>query len=199
LILVVHADPPEAVGRVAARSAADALLRAEVATWLGVPADDVTVGRLCPRCGSAAHGRPLVAGRYAALAPRVSVSRGGGRLVVALTDEGLVGVDVVSLADVEGEAARRTADALRLPLDTPESTLAQEWARVEAVLKATGQGLAVDPPEAGRVPDVHDSAVDVGPGLACHVAVLAAEPPGPVEVRAAPAAPRGTTMPRTAP
>jgi 4'-phosphopantetheinyl transferase len=195
LILVVHADPPETLGRVAARSEADALLRAEVAAWLGVRADEVAVGRLCPRCGSAAHGRPLVTGRYAALAPRLSVSRGGGRLVVALTDEGLVGVDVVALADVTGEAARRTADALRLPLETPEATLAEEWARAEAVLKATGQGLAVDPPEAGRVPDVQAVAVDLGPGLVCQVAVLSAAPPGPVEVRAAAAAPRDTTTP----
>jgi len=199
LILVVHADPPETRGRVAARSAADDLIRNEVAAWLGASVDEVDVGRLCPHCGSAEHGRPLITGRYAAQAPRVSVSRAGGRLVVALTDEGPVGVDAVTLAEVTGAAARRSADALQLPQDTPEDTLADEWARAEAVLKATGQGLAVDPSEARRVPGVRCTRVALDPALACQVAVLSAQALGPVEVRAAAAAPRGRATPRTAP
>jgi hypothetical protein len=69
------------VNRADLRELAHTLLREE----LGASA----VGRLCPRCGSAEHGRPYAAG----VAARVSVSYATGLVAVAWA-EGPVGVDV---------------------------------------------------------------------------------------------------------
>ncbi len=197
MILVVHADPPESFGRVDVRSGADDLIRAEVAGLLDVAPDDVHVGRLCPRCGSAGHGRPRVTGAYAANAPHVSISRAGGRVVVALTHQGPVGVDAVALADLTDDAAPRTAAALGLPDDTAVRTVAEQWSLAEAVLKATGQGLSVDPSESREVVGVRASPVDLGPGLVAHVAVATTTPLEQVVVRAARAAPRDEATRRT--
>jgi 4'-phosphopantetheinyl transferase len=64
----------------------------------------------------------------------VSVSYLPGWTVVAVTREyGRIGVDAVP------------ADAAGLERVLPGETDARDWARVEAVLKADGRGLAVDP------------------------------------------------------
>jgi phosphopantetheinyl transferase len=69
------------VNRADLRELAHTLLREE----LGASA----VGRLCPRCGSAEHGRPYAAG----VAARVSVSYATDLVAVAWAD-GPVGIDV---------------------------------------------------------------------------------------------------------
>jgi hypothetical protein len=65
------------------RALAHAVLRDELGA--------VSVGRLCPRCGSGEHGRPYVVteGR----APQVSMSYAEGLVAVAWAD-GPVGVDI---------------------------------------------------------------------------------------------------------
>lgn len=74
------------------------------------------VTRLCPRCGSVAHGRPHVRGAH------LSLSYADGLVLVAVATVP-VGVDV--------EPGR------------------PDWARAEAVLKCTGEGLRGEPDETG--------------------------------------------------
>ena len=90
-----------------------------------------TVTPLCPDCGGD-HGMPVVAeqGRW------VSLSRAGGLVAVAFSTAGPVGVDLESREAV----ARHPAQGLRHPDAT-------EWTTKEAVLKADGRGLRVDPAE----------------------------------------------------
>lgn len=83
----------------------------------------------CPSCGGE-HGRVRVEGADAA----VSVSYAAGWTVVAMTQEyAAIGVDAVP------------ADATGLERVLPGGGDALSWARVEAVLKADGRGLAVEP------------------------------------------------------
>lgn len=72
------------------------------------------VVRLCRWCGSDAHGRPVVVGASAS----VSIAYADRLVAVAWAPTGPVGIDV------EGLGADR-----------------QEWTRIEALLKATGEGL----------------------------------------------------------
>lgn len=127
------------------------LARTAVGSWAGVTAGSVELHRRCPRCGSRAHGRPSASWRSVpddarwTAPPHLSLSRTAGTVVVATTRADEVGIDVerptgrvfdgfddvVLGADearaVDGEAQLRT------------------WVRKEAVLKAVGCGLDVDP------------------------------------------------------
>jgi len=139
----------------ARRATADALLRRTVAALRGVPDDAVVVTRRCPRCGSGRHGAPQarVAGAGAGTATgeiAVSVSRAGGLTVVAACDAPVLGVGV----DVE--PLDRPTAGLAAVLDGRPGAAADDelrrWVRVEAVLKAAGVGLAVDPGEVAADP-----------------------------------------------
>jgi 4'-phosphopantetheinyl transferase len=115
---------------------ADAALRAHVALVTGAEPDDVEVGRRCPRCGSAEHGRP-----WASHGVHVSLARSGPHLVTAVSTVGPVGVDVESLAQVE--RAWDDVSALVEPENLPSGTArAGLWCRTEAVLKRDGNGVA---------------------------------------------------------
>lgn len=98
-----------------------ALLRATVAERLGVRPVEVVVDRTCSDCGGG-HGRPRILGPGSAL-PWVSVSHSGVLVVVAISTDGPIGVDVQRVAD----------------LADPEE--AGAWVRGEARLKA-GRGDA---------------------------------------------------------
>lgn len=96
----------------------------------------------CPACG-ADHGRIHVDGADAA----VSVSYvEGWAVAVAAWGHERVGVDAVPV-DAGGLERVLPDDAgERAVMSAPSSTApARAWARVEAVLKADGRGLAVDP------------------------------------------------------
>lgn len=118
--------------------------------------DEIEIRQRCARCGGP-HGRPtvVVAGRRS---PFVSWSSSGDRTVVVV-DRSPVGVDAVGHEDLVS------------------------WARTEAVLKATGHGLDVDPAlleiasgrvrrwdGPGRRPRLHVTDVDLGSGLVGAVA-----------------------------
>jgi len=120
----------ETAGRVdrAARTAAgrDAL-REIAAEIVGADPADVTVRARCATCGGA-HGRPVLGGSRALDGLHASVAHAGDAVVVAVSADGPIGID----------AEPRDREA------PPGMTLA-EWVRIEAVLKADGRGLLVDP------------------------------------------------------
>jgi 4'-phosphopantetheinyl transferase len=131
--------------------AAHALLRLLVArTWRIEPAA-VAVTASCSRCHSA-HGRPIVTPPPGRPALHVSVAHAGDRVVVAATQLGPVGVDVeesssvrfAGFADVALAASEQRSLA-HLPSDQQMQGRTRMWVRKEAVLKATGDGLSVDP------------------------------------------------------
>ncbi|WP_336318694.1 4'-phosphopantetheinyl transferase family protein [Streptomyces lavendofoliae] len=130
---------------------AHALARQLVAAQLGVEPARVRYTQECPHCDRPEpHGKPRVAG--AAL--ELSWSHSGDRVAVALSLAGPVGVDVEEVAG-EGKAAELSAFALsaveraelaRLPAGEERTRgFIRYWARKEAVLKATGDGLMVEP------------------------------------------------------
>jgi 4'-phosphopantetheinyl transferase len=120
------------------------LLRAEVARFTGVRVGEVALGHACLHCGGDTHGRPVVlATARMRQPPHVSLSRAGALSAVAVTDVGPVGVDAepadaarfVGVDDVVVHPRERGTDA----------DAARAWVRKEALLKACGLGLAVDP------------------------------------------------------
>jgi 4'-phosphopantetheinyl transferase len=125
--------------------AAHEVLRAEAAQFLDVRREHIVLGHECPRCGSDLHGRPLLLATAAVRRPaHVSLSRAGDLSVVAVTDAGPLGVDV------EADGAAGFAGFAGAALHPSERTTGngdptRTWVRKEAVLKAYGLGLAVDP------------------------------------------------------
>jgi 4'-phosphopantetheinyl transferase len=155
-------EPPASTVDVAwhASGDADALLRSHVASVVGAEPGEVRVGRLCPRCGSASHGRPWTSHDV-----HVSVARSGPHVVTAVASVP-VGVDVESVGAVDlawGD----------LGLARPAASRAERaavWCRIEAVAKLTGQGLTL-PRDDLRLEayDVRD--LDAPAGFAAAVAV----------------------------
>jgi phosphopantetheinyl transferase len=147
--------------REALRRSAEAVLRAELGA--------TNLARLCPRCGSGAHGRPhltVARGR----APSVSLSYADGLVLVAWTWDGPIGVDVEPEGPAVGEFGTR-----------------REWTRAEAVLKATGEGLSQDP---GELPPMWSMPLDLGPTWVATVAVAGVAEADVSWRTAGPAAPR---------
>ncbi|MCC3292196.1 4'-phosphopantetheinyl transferase superfamily protein [Arthrobacter sp. zg-Y1110] len=135
-------------GRLAARSL--------VAAYLQAPEDAVSAVAHCPDClhgNDGSHGEPryFIAGEPTPL--RVSFSRSGNWLAAALAQT-RVGVD---LEDSDARAFADTAVEDVMATDTEKAAIAaaavsnrprlraQIWVRKEALLKASGQGLRVDP------------------------------------------------------
>jgi 4'-phosphopantetheinyl transferase len=124
---------------------AHALLRAEAARFHHVPPAHIVLMHECPRCGSDAHGRPRLLATASVRRPaHVSLARAGDLSVVAVTDAGPVGVDVEAegAADFEGfgDVALHPGEHSMNPAGRTRA-----WVRKEALLKAYGLGLAVDP------------------------------------------------------
>ncbi|WP_454051670.1 4'-phosphopantetheinyl transferase superfamily protein [Cellulomonas sp. Marseille-Q8402] len=147
LAAALNPDERDRVARAApadrdAVAAAVLLARLAVAEACGVDPSAVRVRRRCPRCGSAAHGAPWAQRADGGAVPHLSLTRTADLVVVALA-AGPVGVDVeraVGRPDVAGVVL--AAD--ERPAAGPHGVLLS-WARKEAVLKAAGTGLGVDP------------------------------------------------------
>jgi len=128
---------------------AHVLLRRLVADETGADPRTLAFEKRCATCGTDRHGKPHVVGMRDVF---VSVSYGERMAVAAVTRLGKVGVDVEDLesADFDGfnsvtlDASETTPlEALRG--DDLLAARARLWARKEAILKATGHGLVVDP------------------------------------------------------
>lgn len=120
-----------------------------VSTVAGCGADAIDIEYRCIRCGESGHGKPHVTTPHGLFA---SLSRSGSTVVVAVTDAAPLGIDIEAIAAV-GRAS--VAEALLHPSErfaieelSPASQaehLTRLWTVKEAVLKATGWGLHIDP------------------------------------------------------
>lgn len=127
--------------------------KAVVAALLGIEPDLVRFDSTCSDCGRT-HGKPRVV-RPSGLAgdvvlPEMSISHSGDLVGVAVTAGLPVGIDVEQERDVEVDGlVRMTLSAGELDafaeVAQPDRDAAffTYWARKEAILKATGRGLAV--------------------------------------------------------
>lgn len=180
--------------------AAHVLVRLVLAAQTGRDPAALRFAASCKGCGGA-HGKPRLLDAGAPL--EFSLSHSGQLAVVAVSHgtEGAVPVGV----DVERVAERTTglpeavltpaerAELARLPAADQSAGLIRYWARKEAVLKATGDGLSVGPrrlsvsaPDrpprlldwsakvelAGGLDAVYLSDLDFGPGYRGAVATL---------------------------
>jgi 4'-phosphopantetheinyl transferase len=127
---------PPYILRVAAgpldRDAGRALLRELAAAELGVAPADAPLVQRCPDCGGP-HGRPVIAGSEL----RVSLSRCPLGTVSVAAWGRAIGVDVEPR-----ELPAERVDAIRA---VAGGDGVAHWTAVEAVLKADGRGLRVDP------------------------------------------------------
>jgi 4'-phosphopantetheinyl transferase len=130
--------------------AAHVLARVVVAAYAGRGPATVRFAARCTTCGRS-HGKPHLADPYSDL--ELSLAHSGGRVVVAVARGVAVGVDVEEVSgsadDVALEGAvlspveQRVVEAL--PSCERRSAFLRYWVRKEAVLKATGDGLALPP------------------------------------------------------
>ena len=169
-----------------------------VAARARVPASQVRLGRLCPRCGGAQHGRPVV------VSPRrtglhLSLSRTTGIVAAAACRNHPVGVDVERVGSTRFEAFAEVA-LHPAESDGPPQHRARMWTRKEALLKAVGLGIAWGPERLdvgpahqthGRVDGLRADGLPVwwtdlelGTGYAGAVAVAAPEAPAVIARRA---------------
>lgn len=131
-----------------------AAVRTVLGRLLGVPADEVRLGRRpCPDCADPDHGPPAVAAPGAELWIGISHARDCGLLAVARNPVG-VDVEAVRRTSADRLAAAVLAPAERQHLaplapgeDGPgprDRAFLRCWTRKEAVLKAVGVGLGSD-------------------------------------------------------
>ncbi|GAA1704995.1 4'-phosphopantetheinyl transferase superfamily protein [Fodinicola feengrottensis] len=123
---------------------AHALTRLLLAERLEQPPADIVFSRVCVHCG-ADHGKPLLPGS----GWETSLSHSGGWVAVALAAGHPVGVDVEWIdraLDVESlrDTVLAQAEQRVLAAGPPEGFFTY-WCRKEALLKATGDGLAISP------------------------------------------------------
>lgn len=138
-----------------------ALSRTVLARLAGVRPADLVFVRRCPRCGGR-HGKPWLSGPGAEL--QFSVSHAGDVVGLAVTRRGPVGIDVEPLDGARvgpwlDDAALSPSERQELRASSgadPMWARALVWTRKEALLKASGYGLIVDPAQvrvsAARLP-----------------------------------------------
>lgn len=147
------------------------LLRLLLSGYLDLPPAEVEIDRSCPECGRP-HGKPrlVVPPGTEPSALTFSISHGGDLLVLAFAEHTALGVDVEPIGapdDVPEDlwdftltsAERaRVRDAPR-PLD--ERTFLRYWTGKEAVLKALGTGLNLEPQAVTLSPTLNEGTASV--------------------------------------
>ncbi|GGV11988.1 4'-phosphopantetheinyl transferase [Actinomadura cremea] len=171
------------------------LARTALADRTGLPPGSLAFTTECPHCG-ADHGKPRLPGHDIDF----SLSHSGDRVVLAVAEGVRLGVDVERESDrdidrlaemVLSAPERETFTAL--PAERRKRAFHSYWSRKEAILKATGHGLAApmsairlsapdDPPEVlawdddAAVAPVRLADLAPGPGYAAALAVLTPHP-----------------------
>ena len=128
-----------------------ALARIVLAVHAGIPAADLRFTNVCWHCGGP-HGKPRLQQEGGSL--DFSLAHSGQRVVLAIARSATVGVDVEHarrpIRDVDRLARAVLSEAEQpvieeLPQAERHAALLRYWTRKEALLKATGHGLAVRP------------------------------------------------------
>lgn len=138
-------------------TAAAALNRLTLADHTGCRPADIRIDRTCEECGGP-HGRPRVDIRSRA-AIDVSVTHAGSFVAVALVEQGRVGVDIDVVPADYHDLIDAVAHSDERAGITSAHQFTQTWVRKEAILKAHGAGLRIEPngfvaPEPGRTPSL---------------------------------------------
>ncbi|RIJ50955.1 4-phosphopantetheinyl transferase [Clavibacter lycopersici] len=136
-VVVARVPVDPSADRPARTAAGRDALRALAAEITGADPADVTVRARCATCGGP-HGRPMLGGSRALDGLHASVAHAGDAVVVAVSTDGPIGID----AEPRGREA-------------PAGVTLAGWVRIEAVLKADGRGLAVDPARVRFADDEH--------------------------------------------
>lgn len=141
-----------------------AMLRLVLAAHSGIPPRDIRFSTICRYCGQS-HGKPELAEGDGGL--QFSLSHSGEQAVVAVCRAVPLGIDVEQakperdrvplIPTVLSEAERRAIEAL--PRDRQDLAFLRYWTRKEALLKATGHGLAI--PLTSLTVTAHDAAPEL--------------------------------------
>ena len=118
--------------------AAHALARLVLAQFVGRGPATLVFDRIC-RCG-AEHGKPVLAN-----GPGFSLSHAGDLVGVAVRPDGPVGLDVEqvrAVADLDALAGHVRSPVERARDGLDPTAFFRTWTRKEALVKATGDGLA---------------------------------------------------------
>jgi 4'-phosphopantetheinyl transferase len=118
--------------------AAWSLVRLMLSMECGIDPRRLRFERTCFTCGRPGHGKPRVSGMDCRW--HFSLSHAEDRVVVALSSVGPVGVDVESTRSEIDDLAALVLHASEPPVAGED--LLRVWTRKEALLKATGEGLA---------------------------------------------------------
>jgi 4'-phosphopantetheinyl transferase len=164
-------------GQRAQFTVAAALLRLVAAPLTAQAAAGVVVDRSCPSCGRH-HGRPRLPGTGL----EVSISHSGVTVAVAVSNAGAVGVDVQQVAD---DAVHELSPLVLAESEARHVVAARDfftyWTRKEALVKATGDGVAVPLSEVVVTPPGTPPALLGYPGqggLAAQLCDLSPDHPG---------------------
>ncbi|MGH8335418.1 MAG: 4'-phosphopantetheinyl transferase family protein [Gammaproteobacteria bacterium] len=132
-------------------------------------------------------GKPFVSG-----GPRFNLSHSGDMAMLAVSANREVGVDIERIRNVERDLAARffSSEEVRyldaLPADGWLGGFFRIWTRKEAVVKALGCGLSVDPRFFSSRPDSGETVVTgLGPSLGSDTSLRLLEPTHPEDYRAA--------------
>jgi 4'-phosphopantetheinyl transferase len=130
--------------------AAHALARIVLAGRVGVAPESLQFTNECERCGRP-HGRPRLLGANPPV--HISLAHSGRRVAIAVASRSPVGIDVEEVTTnreilplIHEALSTREREAMALVACSARTrAFLRYWTRKEAILKATGHGLAIAP------------------------------------------------------